>query len=381
MYAMVFLGITSFVFSILLTPLIRSMALRFQIVDDPDHDRKIHKVPIPRIGGVPIVASAIGAYCLLFVVRFSAGEIFRAGEPLAFRLLPAIAVVFGIGLVDDIFEVRPVFKLLAQFLAAVMAWNGGIQLSAVGGRELPAATSFLVTTVWIVACSNAINLIDGVDGLATGVSLFAVVTTLIAALIHHNAALAFATIPLAGALLGFLRFNFSPASIFLGDCGSLTLGFLLGCYGVVWSEKSTTLLSMSAPIMVLFVPLLDTGLAIVRRFALRRPIFAADRGHIHHKLLSQGWSPGRVVLILYGFCGLTSAAGLLLTTTQIQYRGLIVPFVFLVALLGVQHLGYSEFAVLGRAMFGEELYHLLRAQFSLTKFLHKLVPSETVEDT
>jgi UDP-GlcNAc:undecaprenyl-phosphate GlcNAc-1-phosphate transferase len=239
----------------------------------------------------------------------------------------------------------------------------------------------LLTTIWIVACSNAINLIDGVDGLATGVGLFAVITTLVAALIHHNIDLAFATLPLTGALLGFLRFNFSPASVFLGDCGSLTLGFLLGCYGVVWSEKSTTILSMSAPLIVLFVPLFDTGLAIVRRFLRRKPIFSADCGHIHHKLLSQGLPPGRVVLILYGFCGLTSIAGLLLTATQIQYRGLIVVVVIMAALMGVQFLGYTEIGILGKAVFGGGFHRLLNAQFNLVKFEEELAASKTLEET
>jgi UDP-GlcNAc:undecaprenyl-phosphate/decaprenyl-phosphate GlcNAc-1-phosphate transferase len=381
MYAMIFLGFISFVLSLAFTPLFRDLALRLHLVDEPDHHRKIHKVPIPRIGGVAIVASAIGAYLLLFIVRLNAGIIIRSGEPFALRLLPAVAVIFGIGLIDDIFQIRPIYKLGAQFAAAVMAWESGIHLSAVGGYDFPAIVSFLLTTIWIVACSNAINLIDGVDGLAAGVGLFAVITTLVAAIFHHNVDLALATVPLAGALLGFLRFNFSPASIFLGDCGSLTLGFLLGCYGVVWSEKATTVLSMSAPLMVLFVPLFDTGLAIVRRLLRQRPIFAADCGHIHHKLLSQGLPPGRVVLILYGFCGLTSIAGLLLTSTQLQYRGLIVVVVILAALMGVQYLGYSEFGVLGKAVFGGGFHRLLNAQFTLMKFEQELAASKTLDDT
>ncbi len=381
MYAMVFLGVISFVFTLILTPLLRDLALRLHIVDEPDHQRKIHKVPIPRIGGVAIVASAIGAYSLLFVVRLSAGTIVRAGEPFAFRLLPAIAVIFGIGLLDDIVQVRPTFNLLAQIVAAVLAWTSGIHLSVVAGHKLPSIVSFLLTTGWIVACSNSINLIDGVDGLATGIGLFAVVTTLIAALFHHNLALAFATIPLAGALLGFLRFNFSPASIFLGDCGSLTLGFLLGCYGVVWSEKSTTVLSMGAPLMVLFVPLFDTGLAIIRRFLGNKPIFGADRGHIHHKLLSRGLPPVRVALVLYGFCGLTSIAGLLLSATQLQYRGVIVAIVLLMALLGIQYLGYAEFDIFGKAIFAGGFHRLLHTQSNLMKLERELSASQTIEET
>ena len=380
MYAMVFLGFASFALSLALTPLFRSLAFRFHLVDEPDHQRKIHKVPIPRLGGAAIIASAIGSYALLIVFKLNAGVIIWSGAPFALRLLPAVVVIFGVGLVDDIFQVRPLYKLAAQFGAAILAWESGIHLGSIGGHDLPMAVSFALTTLWIVACSNAINLIDGVDGLAAGVGLFAVVTTLVAAMFHHNVDLAFATIPLAGALLGFLRYNFSPASIFLGDCGSLTLGFLLGCYGVVWSEKSTTVLSMIAPLMVLFVPLFDVGLAIIRRFIGRRPIFAADRGHIHHKLLSQGLPPWRVVMILYAFCGLTSIAGLLLSATQNQYRGLIVVVVVLAALLGVQYLGYAEFGILGKAIFGGGFHRLLNAQLNLMKFEQKLASSKTLED-
>jgi len=383
MYAMIFLGVVSFALSLILTPLFRSLGLRLHIVDEPDHHRKIHKVPIPRIGGVGIVASAIGAYVLLLVVGLNGGGVVRAGEPFAVRLLPAIAVVFGVGLIDDIFGVRPIIKLAAQTLAAVLAWETGIHLSAVGGHDLPAIVGFLLTTIWIVACSNAINLIDGVDGLATGVGVIAVVTTLMAALLHHNIGLALATIPLAGALLGFLRFNFSPASIFLGDCGSLTLGFLLGCYGVVWSEKSATVLGMIAPLFVVFVPLFDTGIAIVRRFVGQRPIFAADREHIHHKLLAQGLPPGRVVLVLYGCCGLTCVASLLLTASRMQYRGLIVASsVVMAALLSLRYLGYTEFTIRDQGEpQTESLVRLLNAQFGLMKFEQGLSASETLEDT
>jgi UDP-GlcNAc:undecaprenyl-phosphate GlcNAc-1-phosphate transferase len=117
--------------------------------------------------------------------------------------------------------------------------------------------------------------------------------------------------PLAGALLGFLRYNFNPASIFLGDCGSLTIGFLLGCYGIIWSQKSATMLGMTAPLMALAIPLLDTGLAIGRRFLRHQPIFGADRNHIHHQLLDRGLSPRRVALILYGVGGIAAVFSLM----------------------------------------------------------------------
>jgi UDP-GlcNAc:undecaprenyl-phosphate/decaprenyl-phosphate GlcNAc-1-phosphate transferase len=225
------------------------------------------------------------------------------------------------------------------------------------------------------------NLIDGVDGLAAGVGLFAVITVLVAALLHGNSGLAFATVPLAGALLGFLRYNFSPASIFLGDCGSLTLGFLLGCYGIVWTEKSTTILSMIAPLMTLFVPLLDVGLTIVRRLITGRPIFVADRRHIHHRLLSRGLPPTHVVFILYGFCALASIAGLLLTVPYVQYRGLVVLVVFVAAWLGIRELGYMEFGILGKSVLGGQYQRWFLAQVDVVEFEKKVMASRSLDET
>ena len=293
MYSLFFLGIVSLALSLVLTPLVRNLAWRYGIVDQPDQQRKIHSSPIPRLGGVAIFAAVVGAYGLLLVVRLSSGNIVLADLPLVLRLLPALAIVFGIGLIDDIVSTRPWVRLAVESVAAILAWIGGIRILDVAGHSFSGdIESFLFTVLWIVTCTNAINLIDGVDGLAAGVSMFAAITMFIAALLDHNFPMALVVVPLSGSLLGFLRFNFAPASIFLGDSGSLTLGFLLGCFGAVWAEKSTTLLGLTAPLMVLAVPLLDVGLAVVRRFLRGQPIFAADDDQIHHKLLSRGLTPG-----------------------------------------------------------------------------------------
>ncbi len=379
MYSLLFLALTSFVLSLFLTPQVRNLALRLGLVDHPDHNRKIHNIPTARIGGVAIFAATTGSYVLLLFIHLSAGHVIWSGLPFAMRLLPAVVVIFGIGLIDDIFQVRAWHKLLAQILAAMLAWASGIHLEGVGGHHFPTMISFVLTLIWIVACTNAVNLIDGVDGLATGICLFATVTTLLASLFHHNIDLAFATVPLAGALLGFLRFNFSPASIFLGDCGSLTLGFLLGCYGIVWSEKSTTLIGMSAPLLALSVPLLDTCLTVMRRYLRRQPIFGADQSHIHHKLLSKGLTPRRVVLLLYGFCGLAAIASLILTSTSEQYHGFIVILFCLSAWLALQHLGYSEFSIAGKLAFGGAFRGLLSARLDLLRFEQELSASTTIQ--
>jgi UDP-GlcNAc:undecaprenyl-phosphate GlcNAc-1-phosphate transferase len=373
MYSLLLLGISSFVFALLLTPLVRNLAWRFGFIDHPDQKRKIHAAPTPRMGGVAIFVSVVGAFCLLLGVRLTSGAIVWEGLPLVLRLFPALAVIFTIGLIDDIFTLRPWKKLAAEIVAAILAWSGGIHICALAGYSFSGTViSFIVTVLWIITCTNAINLIDGVDGLAAGVSLFAALTMLIAALLNHNMPMALAVVPLVGALWGFLRYNFNPASIFLGDCGSLTLGFLLGCFGVVWSEKSTTVLGMTAPLLVLSVPLFDLGLAVVRRFIRGQPIFRADRAHIHHKLLSRGLTPRRLVLVIYSVCGIGAVASLLMTVSRESNRGFVIVLFCLAAWLGLQHLGYNEIGVAGRVVLGGVFRSALSAQLALEAFENEI---------
>lgn len=379
MYSLTFLGFAAFLLSLLLTPLVRNLAWHFGLVDQPDQQRKRHISPIPRMGGVAIFSSVIGAYGLLLIIRLSSGAIVWADLPLVLRLLPALAIVFGIGIIDDIITVSPWIRLAAETAAAIFAWAGGIQVTAIHGYSFEGTVaSFVVTILWIVTCTNAINLIDGVDGLAVGVSMFAALTMLAAALLEHNYSMALAVVPLAGALLGFLPFNFVPASIFLGDSGSLTLGFLLGCYGAVWAEKSTTLLGLTAPLMVLAVPLLDVGLAVARRIVRGQAIFAGDREHIHHKLLSQGFSPKHLLLVIYTICVVGSAASLLLTINHNHDRDFVLILVCLAAWLGLQHLGYSEFSVAKKFVFGGVIRSVLSAQLALDAFEQELDASLTL---
>lgn len=382
MYSLLFLAFVSLALSLLLTPLVRNMAWRLGIVDQPDQHRKIHNSPIPRLGGVAIFAAVIGAYGLLLIVRLTSGFIVLANLPLVLRLLPALAVVFGIGLIDDIMTTRPWIRLTAETIAAILAWTGGVHIGAIAGYSFSGTlVSLFVTVLWIVTCTNAINLIDGVDGLAAGVSMFAAFTMLIAALLDHNFPMALAVAPLAGALLGFLRFNFVPASIFLGDCGSLTLGFLLGCFGALWAEKSTTLLGLTAPLMVLAVPLLDVGLAVVRRLLRGQPIFAADNAHIHHKLLSRGLSPRHLLFVIYSICAFGSAASLMLTINHNQDRDFVLIVVCLAAWLGLQQLGYTEFSVAKKMVFGGTIRSVLSAQLALDVFEQEVNANLTLRES
>lgn len=377
MYSLIFLGLTSAMLSLGATPLVRHLALRFGIVDHPDQQRKIHLVPIPRMGGVAIFLSVLCAYGLLLAVRLSSGQIVWDNLPLVVELAPAFVVIFGVGLADDILTLRPWMKLSGELVAAVYAWYAGIRIHAIAGYPFDGLSSVILTIFWIVLCTNAINLIDGVDGLAAGVSLFASLTMLGASFLNHNYPMALAVVPLAGALLGLLRYNYHPASIFLGDSGSLTIGFLLGCFGAVWSEKSTTLLGLVAPLLVMAVPILDVCVTIARRFLRRQPIFRADRAHIHHKLLALGLAPKAVVLVIYSSCIIGSIAALLLTASHGHYHGFTIILICLAAWLGLQQLGYSEFNIAGKMVLNGTFRRVLCSRLALEQFEREIGASRT----
>jgi len=363
-HSLLWLGFRAFIVSLVLTPICRDVFRSYGVVDQPDAKRKVHRYPIPRVGGLAIAVSYLVAYVL---VRPEEGSPLAQQLSLVWRLLPGAALAFGIGLLDDLFNLRAWIKLLGQIAAAGLACAGGVRIVSIATVPTEAWWNIPLTMLWLLACMNAFNLVDGLDGLAVGVGLFATLTVFTAAMMQHNMVLAVATFPLAGALLAFLCYNFNPATIFLGDSGSLLIGFLLGCYAAIWSNKSATLLGMTAPLMALSIPLLDVGLAIVRRFLRHQPIFTADRGHIHHRLLDRGFTPRRVVLMLYGLCGLAAAFSLLQGVVHSSSGALLVLFGVFV-LLGVQYLGYAEFDLAGRLLFSGEFQRSVSAQLDLRKF-------------
>jgi UDP-GlcNAc:undecaprenyl-phosphate GlcNAc-1-phosphate transferase len=361
-----------------LTPACRALCTHVGWVDKPDL-RKVHSGPIPRAGGIAIL---FGYGLALAVVRFSPlwASYPVDWSPLVFRaLLPAIFVAFATGLFDDVIGLKPWMKLLGQVLAAALASNGNVQILSVAGHSV-ANTWWHVplTILWLVGCANAFNLIDGLDGLATGLGLFATATAFLSALLTGNVALAFLTAPLLGTLLGFLPYNFSPASIFMGDCGSLTVGFLLGCFGVIWAQKSATLLGMTAPLIAMAIPLLDTTLTISRRFLRGQAIFTADRGHIHHRLLARGFTPRRIAYLLYASAGLL--AGLSLLVSNASYGGGVVVAFCAIICAATRYLGYEEFDMARRIIFGGFLRRLLNANLNVTQFEQAVQSARTVDE-
>ena len=373
MHSLLWLGFRAFLISLVLTPICRDIFRSYGVVDEPDHVRKVHRYPIPRVGGLAIAISYLAAY---LVVRPDEGSPLALQLSLVWKLLPGAALVLAIGLLDDLFNLRAWQKLIGQLGAAGLACWGGVRILYIAHTFTNAWWNVPLTMLWLLACMNAFNLVDGLDGLAAGVGLFATLTVFIAAIMQHNMVLAVATLPLAGALLGFLCYNFNPATIFLGDSGALLIGYLLGCYAVIWGNKSATLLGMTAPLMALSIPLLDVALAIVRRFLRQQPIFTADRGHIHHQLLDRGLTPRRVVLVLYGLCGLAAAFSLLQSVIH-SFAGALLLLFGVFVLLGIQYLGYAEFDLAGRLLFSGEFQRTVSAQLDLRKFRAALAAART----
>lgn len=377
MYSLLILAVSSFCVAFVLTPLCRNLAIRWGLVDQPDRIRKFHTRAIPRVGGISIFIAYLASFVLLLLSPLQAANLIRGHLDIVRNLFPAATIAFFTGLLDDLTGLKAWQKFAGQFAASVVAVWAGVQINGIAGHHLPSGFAIPVTVLWLVGCTNAFNLIDGVDGLAAGVGLFATTTTLIAALLEHNIGLAIATVPLAGALLGILRFNFNPASIFLGDSGSLLIGFLLGCYGALWSQKSATILGMTAPLIALSIPLLDTGLAIIRRFLRRQPIFGADHGHIHHKLLARGLTPRRVVVLMYIVCGLCAALSLLQSFAHERFGGAIIVLFCAGAWIGIQHLGYAEFDMARRMVLAGNFRRHLNAELQLSTFCDDLAAAAT----
>jgi UDP-GlcNAc:undecaprenyl-phosphate GlcNAc-1-phosphate transferase len=378
MRLLLILGLSSFLFALVLTPLCRNLLRRLGMVDHPDQKRKLHLNPVATMGGIPIVI----AYLASFAVLFLTGQKAPVGPdslPFALRLAPALVLILFTGLLDDRFRLQPFQKLLAQIVAGGWAFWAGVRVTGITAHQLPPWFSLLVTVSWLIICTNAFNLIDGVDGLATGVGLFSTATMLIAALLQHNLLLALATVPLTGALLGFLRYNFNPATIFLGDSGSLFIGFLLGCFGAIWSQKSATILGMTAPLMALSIPIVDLCLSVIRRFLRRKPVMRGDREHIHHRLLNRGLSARRAVLILYGLCAVVAVLSLFQSMATNHIAGAVIIIFCGIAWIGIQNLGYAEFSQARRLILAGGFRQALNSSLEFRAFDQSLSEAQTRE--
>lgn len=356
---------TAFFASLMVTPVVRDLALRLGVVDNPG-GRKIHRVAIPRLGGISIVAAVV----LAILAAQALGTIpgFTPDKAIWTILLGGI-IVFLVGVCDDLCPQPVSIRFLFQGLAAAIAIWFGIRfeyLSALGGGTFDLGIFAIpVTFLWIVGLTNAFNLIDGLDGLAAGLGLIAALTIaaifLIAGGVSDSLLL---LLVLSGALAGFLRYNFQPATIFLGDSGSQFIGYVLAVTAIIGSQKGATSLPIIIPLLVFGLPILDTLLSMSRR-ALRGPrsnhqrhtslrkqivavkrIFKADRDHVHHRILALGFSHRSAVLVLYGLAATLSCLALISVAAQYRNSGAVLLIVIAAMYVGVRKLGYEEIAFL-----------------------------------
>lgn len=332
--------------SVLLTPVLRRFALRHRLFDSNVSARKVHGRPIPRLGGMAIAAAFYAPMLALLIERSGVGGIFYASSRMATAFLAGGAAICCLGLYDDLRGAGAALKFLVQFGVAGALFHAGFRIEVM---TLPFAgvihlgpLSLVVTVLWLVGVVNAMNLIDGLDGLAAGVGLFGVATTFVLAAMRPDPIMMLFMAALGGALVGFLLYNFNPASIFMGDAGSMFIGYVLAVGSVQTSQKSSTAVAILVPIVALGVPITDTLLAILRRAIRHRPIFSADRAHIHHKLLDRGLSQKQAVLVLYAVSILFGGLALLLTVTNSVQSAIVLALMGLAGWLGIRNLGYGH---------------------------------------
>jgi UDP-GlcNAc:undecaprenyl-phosphate GlcNAc-1-phosphate transferase len=331
---------------------------------------------MPRVGGIALMLSYLGALGLALLVAPQAFPSSLRHSALMLSLLPASGLIFLTGLIDDLMTLRPWQKLFGQALAAGLAVLLGAHLSL---QHVPSWLGMAISFLWLLVCTNAFNLIDGIDGLAAGVALFASASTLAAAIFSGDLGLAVATVPLAGCLFAFLRYNFHPASIFLGDCGSLTIGFMLGCFGLSWSQHAGTMFGLCAPLVAFALPLLDLFLAVGRRFLRGAPLFEGDRHHIHHKVLARSMTTRRTVVILYGACCTASILALLISFSQSRYQWIAIFLFCGLVLASMKSLRYTEFTVAIQMISRRSILRFLKEEIYLGELEGALAKADTVE--
>jgi UDP-GlcNAc:undecaprenyl-phosphate GlcNAc-1-phosphate transferase len=352
---LLFLGtfLSSLLLSFVFTKVVRDIAVRKRWLSEPASHRHLHNEAIPRLGGVAIVFSFLIATAMALLVDKFAVHAARSLSlaPLTTILPPAI-LIFLLGIYDDRRDASPLLKFSVQAIAGAMLFAGGLRIFALpvlfGTHRFSWVTGLTLTIGWVIAITNAFNLIDGLDGLAAGSALFSTLVVFVVALLGNMSLISLVALALAGAIVGFLRYNFNPATIFLGDCGSLFIGFMLSALALYGSQKTPTIIAVAIPMVSFGLPILETSLSVLRRLISGRPVFTADREHIHHKLLQRGMSHRQVVIVLYGVSAIFALLSLFLLWPTGSTLGLVLAVLGTGIWMGVQHLGYLEFGELRR---------------------------------
>ena len=320
------------------TPAVIVLADKTGAMDAPDA-RKVHKGPMPRIGGLAIYCGFMVSVLLMLNFGELAPEIANG----VIGLLLGGTLIVIIGLIDDYKNLPAKVKLLGQIVAACVVVYFDVRIDFItdpfGDYLYLEYLAAPATVFWIVGLTNTVNLIDGLDGLAAGVSTIASITIMLLALQENVTVVALFTAALAGAAIGFLRYNFNPARIFMGDTGSMFLGFILAGVSVIGAVKSTATIALIVPILALGLPIMDTTFAIIRRYRGGVPIFKPDKGHLHHRLLDLGFSQKQAVLLMYVISALLGLSAVALNEVSGYMAIVIVVCVLLVVFLGARKLG------------------------------------------
>lgn len=325
--------VVAFVASILLTPLVKRLAYRIGAVDKPNY-RKVHDHVMPRLGGLAIFI----AFLIGIVVA-------QPMDKSMIAILIGSFVIIVTGVLDDMLEISPKAKLIGQTIAAaIVIFFGGVQIDFInlpfGGKLDFGYLSIPLTLIWIIGITNAINLIDGLDGLAAGVSTIALITLATMAFIMSDMFVLVMALILAASTCGFLFYNFHPAKIFMGDTGALFLGFMISVLALL-GFKNVTFVSLVIPIVMLGVPISDTFFAIVRRLLNKQPPFSPDKSHLHHRLMSIGFTHRQTVLLIYGIATMFGLAAIIFSMAKLWGAILLIAVILIAIELFVEVIGLA----------------------------------------
>lgn len=344
------------VVTIALTPLARKLAIKLDAIDYPSA-RRVNMLPIPRMGGVAIFGGILAVLAVAGFGVYAFGWVdpfidYNGIEVNYWGVLLGTVLIFLVGAVDDVVDLNPKAKMLGQIVAACVVAGSGLLFSSIhnpfgeGYIEF-GWVAYPLTVFYLVAFANVINLIDGLDGLAAGITGISAITILLFAVLTGRFDAALFSVILVGVCAGFLKSNFFPASIFMGDSGALLLGFSLGVISLFAVARSALFVSLLVPILAAGVPILDTFFAIVRRKREHRPIDEADKGHIHHRLMRAGFSQRATVLIMWAWTALLAACGVIITCADNLVR---IP-IFLIAC------AVTAYAIVKLRLLGDALSH------------------------
>lgn len=347
--SLILIGAVAWLVSMLVTPLVRRLAVRYSITDRPDGHRKLHDRPIPLGGGVIILAGFWTAMVLAVIVPNLWSPLLLDNWPNLASLLAASLAIAGLGLADDRFGLRGRHKLFGQLIATVILVASGLLISTIevfGWRIELGLLAVPTTVLWLLLAMNALNLIDGIDGLATTIGLILSTTFCIISILSGHATEALVLAALAGSLVAFLMFNFPPARIYLGDSGSMLIGLLIGTLAIQGSMKGPATVAMAAPLAVWTIPLFDTAIAILRRKLTGRSIYMTDRGHLHHRMLEQSGSPSRALSWIAVACACTCVGALVSVYWKSDAFALLSALAVIATLVATRVFGYVELLLL-----------------------------------